>query len=876
MNMIARLRSFCAVLLWRRRIQREMEQEWQFHLAARVDALLAEGLSRDDATKRARMEFGDLRKWREQAREVRGFGWRLVSGASTLLWDVRSSVRSLLRRPGWASAVVLVLATGVGLTTSMFAVTDPFLLKPLPYHDPDRLAVVRFGPDGVTRGSRIPAFTDIEARTDLFEGVAAYGPRRPNRLQLPDRTIDVMTVGVTERFFTTLGLPIRMAPRRESPDASSPLPLIVTSSGRQLLGGVSVGDVLRGEQGRTMQVVGILPETFIFPIPQYSSSIHGLVPFEAQDVLRVDTWTADGRPGGRGASPLPIIARLGRGVTVALAKERVSVTETTATPLDVDVTPLTTVMTRETRPLALGAMMAVVLVLLVCAGNTGNLLLARTIDRATELSTRAALGATQAAIVRLYGVELTLLAITGIASGLFVGWTILAMIPRIMPEQYSTLGAPVLTFRVALFSCVAGAAAAVLAGVPAFLARLKGVVWRDQTAFSTDPRCVRHLRWTFTACQASFAMVLAILAGVLVGSFVNLTRQQAGFDRDSLAVAASYSYDVTSSSGAAAAVVEDSLFASLDRVQRLPGVVAAGATPAPVVDLGMVKESVIVDGVTLFSDVKPVTPGFFAAAGLCVVEGRGLNDTDRADAVVVTESFARTYWPSESGLDRIVEMRPGTGQHARVVGVVRDVFDRSWDAQPTPTIFTPLERRHLSLGRVNYVVKGQSGGESLAGSVTRVLRDVNPTVVVTSASSIGERLWDSVRRRTFPALILTLFGIAACVITTAGIVAIVASTVARRKREITIRVALGATSSDVRRLAVADVATAAAVGVALGWIAGRWLSLGLSGVAYGIAPGHWAVSAVTGTVVVAAMTMSALVMAGAATRVSPGSVLKAE
>ena len=778
------------------------------------------------------------------------------------LGDLRYAIRSLTIRRGSSSATTLVIALGVGLLTTMFALADPYTLRPLPFAQPEELVVINVGIEGVTPDAALPKMNDWRADNALFQAMATNQRGASSSIQISNGAISFLVEKVTADFFRVLALPEPGAAWLVNADEIV-LPIVLTPTGRRRLPTEMTrpGSVLRLETGAYV-VAGHLPDSFVFPNPRIGRYVDGIVPSPDRDVpVLHSNWGGTGRLFG--ASSPTFIARLQSNVTRQMAQDRLSVPLPSERRLNVRVESLSAVMTAEARPLAWGALAAGLLILLVCAGNVANLSLVRTAFRSREFATRTALGATRTDIARLWLLEHAVLASVAVALGLGIAALALLLVDRAVPDAFLILGAPRVTLRVAVFAAFTGLIVVVIAFAPtvamwARTPRALGVATTTATAGFNAPRFI------FMAAQSGLAMILAIGSAMLLQSYYRLVAQDTGYNPANAVVTVAYPV-------APRGVVDvgAQIEATLEGLKRVPGVLAAGATNTVVVGEGLSSRRLSVAGESVSAAVSGVTPGFFTAAGMSILRGRGLSAGDRQwQGVVVNEAFVRAFL---SGVESPLGQSITDQTQAQVVGVIRDAFDKQLDVAPTPTVYYVMEtlRRNIT-----YVV-ATTGAADDAG-IRRAIADVNSRATIGQVDTIGGRFAQTVRDRTFATLVLTFFGIAGIAVSVAGLVGIVAFVVTRRTREIAVRVSLGARPADIRRLVLREAVTAAAAGACVGLFAGRWLSLSLEHLVYGITAGNWVTTTVAAGAMLAVMVIAALVPAQRAVDLSPSLALRVE
>jgi putative ABC transport system permease protein len=783
------------------------------------------------------------------------------SAMEKLRSDVVNGARAISMRPAATIATVVVLGLGIGLVSAMFSLADPFLLRPLPYARPSELVGIALSVKHGPRPAVVPTLADWQARTDLFAEVGAYEINQPVRLTLTDGSIALRTASVSNRFFAMLGLSTNVPPEWADSAADSDIPLILTSAAPRKIRDMDqvFGRAFPRQEGGTLRVVGHVPPSFVFP-RSGNTPIDGLVPLADQPLVEIQGFA------GRVMSSrsLAVLARLRPGVTPHVVGAALSSHSEDGGGLIVTAESLPLQMTRRLRPFAFGALGAGVLILIVCAANVGNLLVARIVYRTREFATRQALGASRWDVSRLILAEIGLLAILGVAVGLTLTAVTLATCATILPREFAALGEPALTNRVVVFACIAGGAVMSAGLLPAWVAWRATPVALFTQMVRTDSRPIRALRFALASMQSALAVLLLVGATLLGRSYVNLLLQDPGFTSNSFVVSVSYPSKVVGA--ALQAQIDD----TLGQFHRLPGVHRVAASVGSMID-GMRTEGLVrFNGEMALVARKAVTLSYFDAIGSAVIAGRSFTDRDGAwSAYIVNESFVRTHnnGTSPIGLMVTVGMRP-----VEIVGLVRDTHDLALDEPPTPTIFAPLQ--NPSTGhRISYVFSGTAERpptEAIEQSVTAV----NPEAIVLDGSTVGERLMRSIRDRSFATLVLGFFALAALGVSVAGLMGIVMYTVARRTREIAIRVAIGAGSSAIRYLVVREAIMAAAAGTILGLTASLWLSRTLESLLYGMNPADPLSIVITAIAVIGIVGLAAWLPARRAVRLSPTAALR--
>jgi predicted permease len=780
--------------------------------------------------------------------------------------DVRQALRFLLRQPLVALAVMTVLGLGLGLSTAVFCLADPFLFRPLPYTRPADLAVLMLrieqygtapgGAERLTLGA-------LEDRTDLFAAVAAYQLAPSLRLVRSSGAVSMRVARVTRRFFSVLGVPSPWPADRWSATQDLLLVALAPAAAARIVGSeVPAGARIPRSGGGTVEIVKVLPPSFVFPSNATLFPIDGLVPLAGvtaelhgdERQLSLVDWT--------------VVARLRKGISPGVVQQALSQPAGSSARVIVEARSLDSYMTRRVRLLAAGALAAALLLYGLCLGNFANLFLARAVHRSSELVTRRALGARLRHLVQALSTEATVVAVGAVVAGLGFAVLALAVSRGATPAQYLALGAPGLSKRAVLATCLMGGLIPIV-GLAVALSLCTGIPRAAvASAMAADGRRVRMMRRVMTAAQSAIGILLLLGALLLGRSYLNLVSQPAGVAWDALVATASYPDDHGGPS------LQSDIDATLDRIRRVPGVTLAAAARGSLLDRTVFVGGTVVRGVGVPAGTRQVTPDFFSAVGSRVVAGRGLRPQDSATAVV-NESFARRYFPNSMAVGATI------GGHAslEIVGVASDMFDVALDRPPEPTVFTLLDRPSgcsRDCNRIHYVVRVERGTQDVSPAIARAIGAASRDAATIETTTIGTRLLGSVQERAFAAIVSTLFAATALAVCLAGIASVVAFLASRRTREIAIRLALGAGPTRLITLLAWETLVSVAAGLSAGLVAGHWLLGALTHVLYGLAPGDpWTIVHATIALSAAAAT-SVVAPAVRALRVSPALALRGE
>ncbi len=811
---------------------------------------------------------------REQIRAV-------TSGALTAgAWlEVKSACRSLRRAPGYACATTGVLAISMTLAILVFAVVDGVLLKPLPYPRSNELAAIQAGwtTRAMVPGTVSVSGSDLAAWRAVAPDVrfAAFTLGGAEQIDEGDRAIGA---DVSATFLDVLEQqPVLGGFSPEHFTAAQPIkPALLTHAAWDRRFGRDpslVGRVLQGDNGRSIRVVGILPPEFVFP-----TALGRFVPEVITPIVE--------RPGaaedrGRG---LQVIARVPTGVDWVGFNARLQAATADVArrfpkrpnqggsgPFDmVRAAPFETALRSSARvPFSIVFGLAAALVLLACINVTG-LAAARAQDRRRELALRRALGAGGGALIRLLVIENAMLITAGALVGVGAAAVLLPALTSLLPVEIALLKPLAIDVRVVAFAVTASAGCvAVTALWPArvTLAGQLRPVLADGAAATHRHRGLG--RRVLVTLQVAVALAMAIGGALLVGSWVRVWQQNTGYQVGS-------TVHVWMSARSTTAWTDiDGL---LNTVRAVPGVRAAGGG-----DIWLLQKAVRGNGftepagVTVTSNVESfgVTAGFMEATGLAPIEGRWLTRDELAAGApiaVVSERVAREFWPGQPAVGQVLhrEARPYA-----VVGVVPDARYLSLDLEPDGAIYYPLAATERPSLASLFVTFDRRPADALK-DITTAIRTQHPLFRVRRAQPLASTLADSIKGRTFQALLFAVFGVAGVIIAGAGILGLAATLASRRTREVGVRMAFGARPAGIARLMVREHLAGAWAGVAIGAVLGAWLARAVTSFLYkmnGFDPLAWAAALL---VVVGTIALGALVPALRASRVDPVRALRVE
>ncbi len=819
------------------RIARDVDAELQFHMDERTRALRAGGLATGEAVRRAHAEFGDVeRARRELCRDdLRHTRRRRVRTAlDELRQDVRHGWRALGRRPGFALVAVLTLALGIGATTTMFALVDGVLLRPLPHAEPARL--VALWPGGAASAAEL---VRVAERARTLAGVAGYerdvgvglgGDERPRR---------VGGARTTGNLFALLGArPALGRTLRADDERPGAEPVVVVSDAlwQERLGGDArvVGTRLRID-GVERTVVGVMPPDFRFP----AAGARLWLPITVDPASVGTHW---------GLVRYQVVARLAPGVTPAQARDevrRIARTMRTENPLwtpdegaylaAIDVVPLREQLVGDVQRPLLVLLGAVALLLVVACVNVANLLLARGIARGREIAVRAALGAGRGRLVRQLLTESLLLGATGAAAGVLLALGGVRLLVALLPADTPRLAEVAVDGRVLGFAACAALLTSLVFGLLPALRAARPTAPALGGRGTGAPR--RRLSALLVATETALAVVLVVGAGLLARSFVALQAVEPGF-RTTQVVTARVSPPAAEYADADR---QRALHAAvLARAATIPGVEHAALTSQLPFDGTTDAWATLIEGVTAdpndlpMLDHRRITPHYFRALGVPLTRGRAFTEADgEHDALVaiVDETAARTLWPDGDPIGRRV-CWPWMGECRTVVGVVGTVRNNDLAAAPNPALYVPFRQRPTAA--MTLVLRTELAPAALERALPGIVAGVDADVPVSDVRAMDALLDASVARPRLTMLLLAALAGAALLLGAIGLYGVIAYEVGGRTREIGVRMALGAPAGDVLRAVIARGVGIVLAGTAAGLLGALALARVLGGLLHGV------------------------------------------
>ena len=875
------------------RRDRELAEEIESHLQLHIDDNLRRGMSPEEARRQAVIFLGGVEQTKEIYRERRG-----LPMIETLLQDLRFGARMLTRNPGFTAVAILTLALGIGATTAIFSVVYGVLLRPLPYRDSNRImAVFEINSEGHRAHLADPNFDDFRDQNRSFQAIAKYGANivSVSGASQPTRT---SVANVSPDFLKVFGIRPILGKDFTADDARKGAgPTVLVSYGYWKQDLASSRDLSQAHlkiDGAVYSVIGVLPAGFRFP-------------------AEVDLWLPadlDGENPSRTSHNYSVVGRLRDGVTVPQANADISAIARRIHDAasergdyllkDAIVVPLQDSITGKARSPLLVLLGAVGFLLLVACANVANLLLAQASVRERELAIRSALGAARGRLVRQFLTEAFLLALVGGGLGVLGAFWGAAGLVALAPENLPRLDSVSISIPVLVFAFLLSTAVAV--GLGAFTAARatsgdlrKALVegGRGQAGGQSSQRVGRII----VAAQIAITLVLVVGAGLLGRSLMKVLEVNPGFRVDKIVamdVSLPWVEDPT-------AKASQSIFFSklIDRLEQIPGVRKVGAASA----LPMEDGCGLPDGRFLLmtqnelpktaegfapllqqkerlgsADFGVATDGYFQVLGIPLIRGRIFDERDGPDSphvAVISESLARDRWPNQDPIGHTIEFgnMDGDLRLLTIVGIVGDVSDYGLDAPPRPTVYVNLFQRPRA--EVTLAMLSDADTRSVTSAARRILQDLDPEIPA-NFQTFSQIYSASLGSRRFNVFLIGFFGIIALLLATAGVFGVMAYSVSRRTREIGVRVALGASSTDVLRMILGQGLRTIFVGVAIGIIGSLALTRTLESLLFGVTATDTLTFTGVTSVLVGTALLACYVPARRAMRVDPMVALRHE
>jgi len=754
------------------------------------------------------------------------------------IWqDLKFAARMLRKNAGLTLTAIVTLALGIGANTAIFSVLSAVLLRPLPYPEPQQLVKVwgRFTGIGLPKDQMwfsAPEYRDLTELSRSFSEIACAGANSFN-MGVRGTPEQLAGANATPSLFRALGVNAQLGRTftdEEAQPGHDSVVLISDGLWQRAFGGdPSVAGRTIPVNGKPMTVVGVLPTGFTYP-----------------GLSGIDMWapmaftTADLDPSNRGSHQYEVVARLKPGVTPAQASAELANVGKTIMEQNKNynyaqfhytllANPLLDEVVGDEMKSSLWILMAAVgFVLLIACANVASLLLSRAAARDQETTIRMTLGAGHSRLIRQHLTESVLLALVGGAAGVAVVWVALQALVALSAE---TLPRPVTTdvdLRMLLFTLTVALGTGILFGLAPAMRALRGARFsklkEGGRGGSLGARSNRGLR-LLVAGEAAVCLVLLAGGGLLLRSFLRVLEVDPGFrPAGVLTMQLTLPQEKYSKPEQRIAFFRE----ALGRIRTLPAVQSAGAISAlPLTDnpnsgtLTVDSQAVPLDQRAPETDYRGVTPGYLEAMGITLVEGRLFDEHDTesgAPVAIIDESMARLYWPHESALGKRakVGLAGGNAPWMTIIGVVKHVHYASLEMKSRVELYWPSAQLPFSQSQMDVVVKTSGDPRSLAPQIERAVHAIDPDQPLFHVRTMEEWMADSVARRRLALELLAIFAGLALVLAAVGIYGTTSFSVAQQTHDIGVRRALGAQTSSVLRMVLAQGIRVVGLGIVLG------------------------------------------------------------
>ncbi|MBV9302822.1 MAG: ABC transporter permease [Acidobacteriaceae bacterium] len=799
-----------------------------------------------------------------------------------LVDDVRVSVRSLRKAPGFTTVAVLAVALGIGANAAIFSAVNALLLGPMPYSHPEELVMVWEDASAIGFPHNNPAvanYLDWRRMNHVFTDLAIVRFRVAN-LTGEERPEMVLGRGVSANLFAVLGARPLLGRTFTSREDSTAAKVVVIGYGlwQHWLGGARdvIGRTIR-MNGEPITVIGVMPKAFAFPDRQfqYWEPIH-LTP---EQLANRDMHSYD------------VVARLRPGITVGEAQADMSriagqlereYPDTNGTHGAV-VVPLRKELVGDTRTALLILMLAAALVLLIACANVANLLLTRGAKRNRELALRTALGATRIRLIRQLVAESLLLSAAGVAAGLVFAFAGMNGLQALIPEDLVNSTALSINVPVLLFAIMVSFISGVVFGfLPALASSRIDVNESLKQGGRTVAGATSRLKDGFVVSQVALALVLVSGAGLLIETLSNMRAVDMGFPTDHLLTMVTTRSPEKSDTDAKTLSFTNQVIL---RISQLPGVRSADfASDLPFTSIGDTDGFVIQGRAPSPQDqlndalYREVTSHYLQTLGVHLLSGRLLDERDTPQApraLVINQTFARRYWRHENPIGAHLRVGGEKEPWRTVVGVIADVKERGLQLEMKPAVYLPFAQVHHP--DANYLlVRTAMDPKSLASEVQNAIWSVDPEQPISLVRTMDEYARLEMRDRAHQMEIFTIFAGLALFLAALGIYGVLAYAVTQRKREIGIRMALGADAVRVTSLVVRHGLMLTAIGLGIGLLLSAVSAQAIRALLFGVQPWNAGVFSTSGIVLVTAALAACVVPAFTASRVDPIIALRDE
>jgi putative ABC transport system permease protein len=831
-------------LFRKRKVEQELDKELHFHLEMEMEKNMRNGMSPEEARYVAMRSFGGVEKIKEECRDVRS-----LNIIDTLWQDIRFGLRLLMRNPGFTLVALLTLALGIGANTAIFSVIYGVLLRPLPYKRGNELVVLSQQAP-LAKIENVPfsvkELADYRERNKTLEDLVEYhtmqfillGRAEPEKVQ---------TGVVSAQFFDFLGVkPVlgrTFIPEEDRPGAE---PVLLLSYGywqRSHGGDPNIVGKTFKMNDRVHTVVGVLPS-----IPQYPNENDVYMPTAACPFRSANRTVEN-----RNARMVRVFGRLKPGVRVEQARNDLVMIANQlreeypeSYPKDRGYTatlaPLQEELTRAARPTLLILLGTAGLVLLIACANVANLALARLVRREREMAVRTALGAGRGRLIRQLLTESTLLSIGGGALGLLFAAGGLKLLVSFAARFTTRSGEISIDGSVLLFTLIVSILTGLAFGaLPAFSSEQNLIAGLKEGSGRSTTGTGRHrLRSLLLVSQVAVSFMLLIVAGLMLRSLIKLQQVDAGFDSDkvlTMRVNLNWSKYTNNDHGRA-------FFQTLlEKARSHPEVLSAAvAFTFPLNQAGLANQNFQIEGRPLaegeprpLAAFRVVSPDYFQTIRIPLMQGRTFTEMDNEKApqvAIINQSMLRHRWEKEDPIGRRISLDNGENW-ITIIGVVGDVKQNGLDREPVDELYLPFAQQPIA---TSLLVRTVADPMSVAKQMRDAVYSIDPEQPVTDIQTLEQVRENSMAAPRLTTILISLFAGLALTIMSTGIAGVMALSVSQRTHEIGIRMALGATQSDVLLMVLRQGMALILAGLSLGVIGALILTRLMSSLLFGVEP----------------------------------------